>query len=279
MTVAFVLPGGAALGAAQVGMLRALDEAGIRPDILVGTSAGAINACYLGLHPGPTGIAGMARLWGSVRRRDLVRLRPRQAVRALAGRHPALFDRSGLERLVGREFDGVRLEELAFPVAVVAADALTGEPVILSRGPANRAVLASSAMPGVLAPVPWGERWLVDGSVAPDAPLVKAQELGASVIWVLTTSSRPTRPPRGALDLAVHAFSLVAGCTTEVQLDRVRQHATVHVLPPPVADGPGVFDLRSSSDLIAEAHRTAARWLAETGAMVGAGSPNGVGRR
>ena len=263
VTTAFVLPGGASLGACQVGMMQALSDAGIHPDLLIGTSAGAINAAYLGLHPGPEGLAGLTRLWSSFKRRQLVRLHPLHAGRALAGHHPALFDRSGMEDVLQREFGAARLEELPITVAVMATDAVTGQPVLLREGPALGAVLASSAMPGIFPPVSCADRWLIDGSVASDAPVAEAQALGADEIWVLTTSSRLSRPPNGALQLAVHAFSLVSGTVTAAEVNEVRGRATVHVLPPPVTDGPGVFDFSRGAQLIAEAHLTTKSWISE----------------
>ncbi|MGH9063470.1 MAG: patatin-like phospholipase family protein [Acidimicrobiales bacterium] len=261
MTVAFVLPGGASLGACQVGMLEALHEAGVAADILIGSSAGAINAAYLGLHPGAEGLAGMARLWTSFRRRDLIRIRPAQVTLGLLGRRQAIFDRSGMERMLARELGAARLEDMDVPVIVVAADVISGEAVTLRAGPALGAVLASSAMPGIFAPVPWRGRWLVDGSVAADAPVAQAQDLGADVVYVLSTTVRPPRPPRGALDLAVHAFTLVTGTATAAQLERARERGTVHVLPPPVVDDPGVFDFSRAPALIAESRRNTMAWL------------------
>ena len=133
--------------------------------------------------------------------------------------------------------------------------------MLLREGPALAAVLASSAMPGVFPPVAWRGLSLIDGSVASDAPVIEAQAMGATEIWVLTTSSRPTRPPMGALQLAVHAFSLVSGTVTAAEVDEVRDMATVHVLPAPVTDGPGVFDFSRSAELIDEAQRTTTAWL------------------
>ncbi|MGH9131071.1 MAG: patatin-like phospholipase family protein [Acidimicrobiales bacterium] len=81
--------GGASLGAVQVGMAAALYEAGVVPDLLLGTSVGAMNAAYLGLHPGVEGVQVLARLWKTLRRRDLVRLHAAQVLAALAGFGPA----------------------------------------------------------------------------------------------------------------------------------------------------------------------------------------------
>jgi NTE family protein len=261
MTTAFVLPGGASLGACQAGMVQALGEAGVRPDVLVGSSAGAINAVFLGLHPGADGVAALIRMWSSFRRRQLVRFRPMQVALALAGYRSALFDRSGMESVLGQELGSVTLEQLTIPVAVMATDAVNGQPVLLREGSALTAVLASSAMPGIFPPIAWSDRWLIDGSVAADAPAAAAQELGGDDIWILTTASQPTRPPRGALELAVHAFSLVTGTATAAEVHQVQTTATVHILPPSVRIDPGIFDFSHGAQLIDEAYETTSAWL------------------
>jgi NTE family protein len=242
-------------------MVRALAEEGVRPDVLVGSSAGAINAVYLGLHPGPEGVDGLIRLWSSFRRRQLVRFRPLQAAMALAGRGPALFDRAGMVQVLGRELGEARLEDMAIPVAVMATDAVTGQPVLLREGSALTAVLASSAMPGIFPPVHRSGRWLIDGSVAADAPAAAAQELGGDDIWILTTATQPTRPPRGAIELALHAFTLVSGVATAAEVHQVQLSATVHVLPPSVRTDPGIFDFSHGAELIRDAYQTTAAWL------------------
>ncbi|MGH9128747.1 MAG: patatin-like phospholipase family protein [Acidimicrobiales bacterium] len=262
MTTAWILPGGASLGAVQVGMLGALYDAGVVPDLLVGTSVGAMNAAYLGLHPGAEGVADLARLWTSLRRRDMVKLRPTQALAALAGHGVALFDRSGLVRALAAELGNTRLEDLALRVAVVAADVVSGEPAVLRQGPALQAVLASSAMPGIFAPVPWEGQLLMDGSVAADIPLAECRGLGADEIWVLTTAPAKVGPPRGALGLATHAFAVVTGAASRAQLELARQQGVVHVLPPPVAQAPDIFDVSRSQALIDESYQTTAAWLA-----------------
>jgi NTE family protein len=99
MTTAFVLSGGGSLGAVQVGMLAALSERGVEPDLLVGTSAGAINAAYVGGHGmGADALNDLAGIWRSLRRRDIFALRPLHGVLALAGVRPSLFTAEPLRR-------------------------------------------------------------------------------------------------------------------------------------------------------------------------------------
>ena len=103
--LAFVMPGGGALGGYQVGVLKALTEAGVTPDLLVGVSAGAVNAAMFAWNPGVDGVAHIESVWRSIRRRDLIRFHPARMVLALVGRFPSFLDnqhgRRWLERHLG----------------------------------------------------------------------------------------------------------------------------------------------------------------------------------
>src|SRR5437588_4911087 len=118
---AFVLSGGASLGAAQAGMLRALYERGIVPDMLVGASAGALNAAFVASRPQhPATADELARIWRSLRRRDIFPVSPIGAVRALAGRTDHLVDPARLRALSERHLDFDRLEHAPLPLHLVA---------------------------------------------------------------------------------------------------------------------------------------------------------------
>src|SRR6266404_4327503 len=130
---AFVLAGGAAPGAMQAGMIHALYERGITPDLLIGASAGALNAAFLASRPATTATAHeLAAVWRRLRRSDILPLRPATPVSGLAGRH--------------LQFQ--RLEQAAIPLHLVAFDLLAGTEVRLPDGPAIDAVLAAAAIPG-----------------------------------------------------------------------------------------------------------------------------------
>src|SRR5215218_6772527 len=156
MSVAFVLSGGASLGAVQVGMLRALLERGIRPDVLVATSVGALNGAFLASR-GPTveTVDELAALWCGLRRGQVIPVEPVTGLLGFLGARRNLVPGGALRRLVARNLAHDRLEDLPIPLNVVACDALSGEEVLLSAGPLVDAVLASAAIPGVLpAPCP-----------------------------------------------------------------------------------------------------------------------------
>src|SRR4051812_40604148 len=115
MTTAFVLPGGSVLGAVQVGMAEALFEAGIRPDLIIGKSAGALNGTWLAGHHGREGVAGLRELWLSVRRRQIFPLSP-GVLLGLAGRRDHLISSGALERWLRANAPFPRLEDAAIPL-------------------------------------------------------------------------------------------------------------------------------------------------------------------
>ena len=275
MTTAWVLRGGASFGAAQVGMAKALLEAGHHPDLLYGTSAGALNAAWLANDPTLEGVASLGRMWAAVKRSDVFPVRPWTVLMGLAGLKDHLVDQRGLARWLRTTSTLRRLEEGVLPLAVVATDLETGEEVLLESGPAVPALLASSAMPGVYPPVRIGHRWLVDGSVASDAPIGPAVEAGASRVWVLpSVPVVPMARPKSALDvllrsasitLARHNASIVASWCTRCEL---------YVVPAPLVAGVSPFSFEKSSELVAAAYRLTSSWLEQAGPVEAFSQPS-----
>jgi NTE family protein len=233
---AFVLAGGASLGAVQVGMLHALYERGIRADLLVGTSAGALNTAYLASRPQIARTAQeLARVWRGIHRDDVFPIHPPTLIAGLAGHREYLVPDRAFRQLISRHLEIERLEDAATAIHIVTFDLLSGQEVRLSEGPAVEAVLAAAAVPGVLAPVRWGEHLLVDGGVVNNTPISHAIELGAERIYVLPTGDPADlalpRAPQGAVDAAIHAFTLLVGSRLKADLARYAQTAELIVLP------------------------------------------------
>jgi predicted acylesterase/phospholipase RssA len=185
---AFVLSGGGNLGALQVGMMYALVESGVRPGMIIGTSVGAINGAFLASRPNLPGIAEIARLWSSLRRKDVLGVDLGTLVGGFRGRPRHLFDSSLIRRILDSFVAFRRLEEAPISLTVVATELHTGEAVILNSGDVTTALLASSAVPRLLPAVEIDGRLLVDGAVAADVPLRQALALGARDLYVLPTA-------------------------------------------------------------------------------------------
>jgi NTE family protein len=243
---AFVLSGGGNLGALQVGMMYALVEKGIRPGLIVGTSVGAINGAFLAGRPNLPGITEIARLWTSLRRRDVLGVDLATLVGGFRGRPRHLFDSASIRRILESFLTFRRLEEAPIPLTVVATALVTGEAVALNSGDAATALLASSAIPRLLPPVEIDGRLLVDGAAAADIPLQQALALGARELYVL-----PTAPAQVAA--LVHQG---ATCDT----DEGGERPIVHVIPPPAMHVP-LARLDHSQALLRLGYDQAKAWL------------------
>lgn len=270
MTVAFVLSGGASLGAVEVGMLKALARRGIEPDLIVGTSVGALNGAWLAGHPGQ-GVAELEQLWGGLRRSTVFPADPLLGLFAFAGRRNGLVSQRGLRKLVERHLGFDRLEDAPTPVQLVAVEVLTGRDVLLSSGPALDAVLASAAIPAVFAPVEIGGVAYMDGGVVSNTPISHAVELGADVIWVLCAgySCALSSPPRGALAMGLHALSLVLHQQLIGDVERYESSVELHVIPPLCPLDVSPADFGHSKELIARADRTTNKWLDADHPLIG----------
>jgi NTE family protein len=186
--VAFVLSGGASLGAIQAGMVKALYERGVAPDLIVGASVGALNGAFIASRPATAATADeLADVWLGLERSEVFPLNPVMGFVGFFGRRNYLVPDGPLRRVVRRNLSLERLEDARVPLHVIATDVMTGTEVRLSHGDALEAVMASAAIPGVFPPVEWGDRELIDGGVANNAPITHALELGAEEVYVLST--------------------------------------------------------------------------------------------
>jgi NTE family protein len=274
--VAFVFQGGGSLAAPQVGMLRALTEAGVVPDLVVGSSAGALNAVAFASDPGVAGLGGLESVWMSLRRRRVAPFSVRAALAAAAGRGDGLVSNSALRALIESAAVAGTLGGTSIPAHVVATDLASGAPVVLSAGETVLALLASCAFPGLYPPVAVGERLLVDGGVSADVPVLQAEALGARVTYVLPSASYGAAQslPHGPLPLAYHALSQILGLVARG--DVAASRGLVHVLPAPGSRATSPVDFRDTARLIGEGYRLAAGWLAGQVTQAGAGPGTAV---
>jgi NTE family protein len=270
VTVAFVLSGGASLGAVEVGMLKALTRRGITPDLVVGTSVGAVNGAWLAGHPDGD-ISGLERVWESIRRSTVFPADPVLGFFAFAGRRAGLVSQRGLRSLVKAHLTFERIEDAAIPFHIVAVDVLTGRDVLLSSGPALEAVLASAAIPGVFAPVTIDGVAYMDGGVVSNTPISHAVALGADVIWVLCAgyACALTEPPSGALGMGLHALTLLWQQQLMRDVERFESSVQLHVLPPLCPLDVSPADFSRSRELIDRSFQSTGKWLGADRALIG----------
>jgi NTE family protein len=257
--LAYVLPGGGALAAYQVGVLDALAAAGIEPDRLIGVSAGAMNAALFAWSGG--GVDRLERIWANVRRRDLLRVHPGRLALALAGKRRSFLDNRHGVAFLRKHLGARRIEHAPIPLSIIATDLGTGRPFILESGDVVSAIVASSAFPGVFPPVEIDGHTLIDGGVVADVPLDVAADLGMASVIVIAV------PPLAPLPAPHHPLGVVLRSSTW----GVEAHGRTIVARPP--DGLRVieiptqpssvttFAVGSAAATIEDAREYTERWL------------------
>lgn len=223
--VAFVLGGGGPLGAYEVGMLKALMERGIGPDLVLGSSVGALNGAAIAADPTPDAVTRLEQLWISLRERGVFSDTLFAQVGTALRSRTHLFSNAALRGLLEREFADKRIEELAVPFECVAASIERAAEHWFTSGPLIEAVLASSAVPGLLPAVHIDGEHFLDGGLVDSVPVGRALASGAGTVYVLHVGrlDQPLSPPRTPREVAVVAFEIA------------RRHRLVHALSHPVA--------------------------------------------
>lgn len=172
MRIGLALGGGAGLGWAHIGVVRALEDAGIEADIITGTSIGSIvGACVAA-----DILDELEQIAREVKIRDML------AMSEFGFKQGSLIGARKIEKRLREHFGYMAIEEMPKPFAAVAADLISGERVVFDRGDVTTALLASSAVPGVLPPVTTGRMLLADGGLVDPIPVTAARELGADII-------------------------------------------------------------------------------------------------
>jgi len=262
--LAFVFPGGGALGAYQVGVLAALTDAGVRADMLIGVSAGAVNASLFAWNQGADGLRRMEQIWRSLRRRDLLRLHPGRMVMALSGRRPSMIDNRYGKRWLERYLGVRRIEDSPIGLAIVATDLESGRAKAFTSGEVVSAALASSAFPGAYPPVERDGRWYIDGGVVADIPLDIAVDLGAKGALIIQVPSHPEGPsPRGAIEILLRASTFGVEAHGRTVLARPPEGLTVIEIPA-AASTVTTFAIGNAGAIIDEARSQTSAWLRST---------------
>ena len=245
-------------------MLRGLTEAGIGPDMLLGTSVGALNAAFVAGHPGLDGVDRLSALWASIRRNDVFPLRPITGLLGFLGRRDHLVPAEPLTRLITSNLTFERLEDSPVPLHVIATEVVSGDDVRFSSGPAATAILASAAIPGVFPIVEIDGVTYMDGGVTDNTPIGDAVALGADQIYVLPTGHACSLrdAPRGALSVALQAITVLIGRQLVVDIERYATTVDLRVVPPLCPLDVLPTDFSRSVELIERATVSTRDWLA-----------------
>jgi NTE family protein len=262
--VGFVLSGGGNLGALQIGMMRALLEHDIRPDLIVGCSVGAINGAGLAEDPTLAGALRLERLWRALDGKELMPAGWLPNTVAIARRGEAIHENHGLRRHLEQSLSARTFEELAVPFQCVATDLVGVREVWFRSGPLIEPILASAALPAVYPAVEIdGVRYL-DGGIVDDVPMTRAVELGARTLYVLQVGlfSRPRPEPKRPLDVAVQAYWIARHHRFKRELAAMPPDIELHLLPTGQTPSMRYNDFTRTSELISLAYEASSAYLA-----------------
>jgi NTE family protein len=261
--VGFVLGGGGSLGAVQVGMLQALAEQGVVPDLVVGTSVGALNGAVVGLDP--RGAASrLRRIWPRITRPMVFPGGPLAQARTLRQGRTYLFPNIGLRAVItGYLHADMTFAELALPFGAVTMDLATAAPHVLRDGPLVPALLASAAIPGLFPPVRIDGRQLYDGGVVANVPVTQALAMGARSLVVLDAAF-PGRLPTPPTTLAeALLFTAIVSMRVQAALEApiAAAHVPVVYLPGPAIHRVSPLQFHHTDMLIKGAYQAARPFL------------------
>ncbi len=277
---AFVLGGGGLLGAAEVGMLQALTEEGVVPDLVLGTSVGALNGAAIAAAPTAGAVGRLTDLWSALGTEGVFASSVLGQVRTLARSRTYLHANTRLRALLEEQSPGQLIEDLAVPFQCVAVSIETARERWFDKGPVSDAVLASCAVPGLLPPVLIDGEHYLDGGLVDSLPLGRAVRLGARRIFVLHVGriERPLQAPKWPWEVGLIAFEVARRHRFVTDLASVPPGVLVHVLPAGDEGTPLATlryrDSRSVRTRIERAHDATARYLA---AMRVGGEPDPAG--
>lgn len=269
----WVLGGGGARGAAQVGVLQALFESGLEPPRrLVGVSVGALNAATLAAYPSRAGAAMLRELWFSRLAQDVFRLHPLGVVLSrLRGDTLSAMPATNVTRLIERSIQLIGIDTFAglrVPLEVVATDIGAGLPHVFRDGPLLPALRASTAIPGVFPAVRIDGTGYLDGGIVDNLPIGLALAEGErEVLGIeLMAGGELERPPANWAELMARTVQLMLHQRMLSDFARLRRVGRVAILCPVLGPGDGVdMEPRRVQDVIDRTRQATSRFLLARG--------------
>src|SRR6266850_2730186 len=267
---AFVFAGGGSFGAIQVGMMHSLAAHGISADMVVGSSVGALNGAYYAGDPTLKGVLQLETIWRGLHRRDVFPVTWRTLLGFL-WRRDFLIPHDGIRKLIDDHIPYRNLQDAKLPIHIVTTDIISGDSVVLSEGSTAEAIVASTAIPGAFAPIPYKDYYLADGAISSNAPIQVAVNKGAKRLIILPTghACATMAPPVGAVANALHALTLLIARQLVSELETLAPDIEYFVVPPlcPLVGSP--YDFSRTADHIDRAIATTDAWLAQHGLQQG----------
>lgn len=261
---ALVLSGGGLLGAVQVGVLKALSQAGLRPSMVVGTSVGALNGAFVAFHPDSFGISRLENVWRDLRSSRIFDRNPFRIASTLISRRNCVFRSDLLQNLISDSLVVDDFGATEIPLYVTATDLTQGKKVVFRSGRVSRAVLASTAIPGIFCPVESDNGLLVDGALMANLDLETAVNAGAREI-IAVDLTQPTDDFRSGSMTGVLYRSLELLLRQQVQrdIDLFLERANITVIRPQLDHAHTLASFSHISHLIDEGERLGHQLLEE----------------
>lgn len=261
--VGFVLGGGGSLGAIQIGMLQALGEHGVVPDLVAGTSIGSINGAVLALDP--TGAANrLSHAWLKMKREHILPGGPLDPAVTLHQTKTHLYPNTALEAVI-TDFLGevTTFDDLELPYAAVTMDVATARPHMVREGMLVPALLASAAIPGIWPPIELQGRLLYDGGVVANVPMRQAQEMGAKSLVVLDCAfaSRLPGTPETIVEVLMYTALVMMRSQAVLEAPAVAATLPVVYLPGPEPRPMSSLDFSHTAELIEASYEAAQSFL------------------
>lgn len=263
---AFVLSGGGNLGALQVGMLRALLEHRIAPDLVLGCSVGALNGAGIATDPSLAMVGRLQDLWLALEDRDVLPAGLLPTTVQMARRGESVHGNAGLKRVIEDVLPpDATFADLEVAFQCVATDVTAAREVWFSTGPLVDPILASAALPALLPPVTIDGVRYIDGAVVNDVPVTRAVELGATTIYILHVGGfdRPRPEPRRPFDMALQAYWIARRARFRRDMAGLPAHVEAILLPTGGAPAGRFNDFSHSAALMSSAYQASHALLAE----------------
>lgn len=259
---AFVLSGGGNLGALQVGMLRALLERRIEPDLILGCSVGALNGAALATDPSLVMVGRLQEMWRGLASENVMPAGLFPAVQ-LARKGIAIHDNANLRRVLESVLGSKEFEDLQVPFQCVATALIEGTETWFDQGSLVDPIIASSAIPAVYPPVEIDGVKYLDGAIVNDVPVSRAVSLGCDRIFVLHVGAwdRPRPEPKRPIDMATYAYWLARRSRFQRDLASIPSNIEVLVLPPGATPVIKYNDFGHSDEMISTSYLATSAFL------------------
>src|SRR6202789_3300757 len=247
-------------------MMHSLAAHGISADMVVGASVGALNGAYYAGDPTLKGVLQLETIWRGLTRHDVF---PNnwQTLLGFIRRRDFLIPHDGIQKLIDDHLPYRNLQDAKLPLHIVTTDIISGDSVVLSEGSAAQAIIASTAIPGAFAAVPYKDFYLADGAISSNTPVRVAVAKGANRLIILPTgyACSAHTPPVGAVANVLHALTLLISRQLVSELEDLAPDIEYFVVPPlcPLVGSP--YDFTRPADHIERAIHSTDAWLAQGG--------------